>query len=100
MVKKPDFKLPFYNARLFTWGAMHSKNQGVVEASDISPHRLPHAQVWNDSCDVGFFVYSSRTDTMKLFTHAERITDKTGEEVLGDRYVADDGQFEVVIFND
>lgn len=98
MLRKPDLKLPCYNARYFSWNSQ-GKSQGTAEASDVSPHRAPHAQVWSDACDVGFFVYSPKTDVMKLFLHAERIMDESGEDVKADRYASEDG-FEVILFND
>jgi len=105
MVKKPDYELPTYDARLFTWDG----GKGLTEASDmhLAPGVVPGKRVWNDACDVGFYVRSPKTGTTKLFVNDGPLYRDVGSEreYLGERYIsidgwAESGKFELFIAND
>jgi len=58
--------IPVYPADLFTWKGTH----GFTEASDLKAVNFNPSQVWDDSCDVGFYLRSPNTGAKKLFTYA------------------------------
>jgi hypothetical protein len=65
--------LPVHDASIFSWNG----NTGVAEMSDLEAPG--DAQVWDDSCDVGFILKSPKTGTEVLFTFVSEVKDAEGE---------------------
>lgn len=80
-MRKPTNKcLPVISARLVTW----SGTNGVIDGSDV-PQLFPFPRIWNDACDVGFWVVSPRTGKHMLFSLQDELRDEEGE-VYGWRF--------------
>lgn len=79
----------------FTWTGL----VGVSEVSSLPEHLV--SRVYDDACDVGFLVRSTRTGRTLLFTHADRERDAEGE-LVADVFRANDGgrTLTIKVFND
>lgn len=53
--------IPVHAGDQFTWNG----REGTIEASDLGPSI--HNRVYDDACDVGFYVKSHKTGERKLF---------------------------------
>jgi hypothetical protein len=78
--------IPVYSSDRFTWKG----KQGCADASDFGNAPVAE-QVYDDACDVGFYVVSAKTGVRMLFTFAN---DKAGT------WVFSSGDFTILIFND
>jgi len=54
---------------------------GIVDASDLgfTAGKLPFAQVYDDAADLGFYIYSAKSDRRLLFTLLTELRDGEGE---------------------
>ncbi len=108
-MKVPDFVIPIYDARRFSWDC----RRGSAEASDLNSHsprprtpgtRIPERplwyQVWNDSADVGFNVRSHRTGRIELFTMIEERRGPDHETMHWTFAMASDPNITITILND
>lgn len=77
--------MPIHPGSHFVWEG----RTGTAFASDLPEHFA--SRIWNDSCDVGFFVRSERTGAVKLFVRESMIKNAEGE-VVGDEYVSESGK--------
>lgn len=61
--------VPTYDGKRFTWGP----TKGTAELSDLG-RDAGIARLWDDACDVGFYIESHRTGQKGLFVlvHQER----------------------------
>jgi hypothetical protein len=86
--------VPVHNGKKFTWRSM----KAATEASDLG--RPVHGQLWDDACDVGFYIESHRTGTKALFALASQ--ERSDGDVVSTTYRSVDlpMEFEVVVFND
>jgi hypothetical protein len=91
-MKKPDLSIPTINGNKLTW----SGNVGTIEASEAASHE----RIWNDSMDLGFWVYSPKSDTTKLFVLSYVKVDDEGEILHWDHVSYPDPDFTVRVFND
>lgn len=92
--------VPRHPGCIFSW----AYGEGCADASDFSnpPPGAPPlcGRVWDDACDVGFFVVSHRTQESKLFTHSKSVRDPFGE-LLYDVYTSHpDRVVQIRIYND
>ncbi len=89
-MKKPDFKVPEHDGKLFSWNGRH----GATEISNLSHKRELMGRVWDDerelmgrvwadACDIGFFL-KGRTET-RLFVLES--TERQEGDVLAWRFV-------------
>ena len=100
VAKKADLLVPAYDSRDFTWSKGVAGNSiAVVEASDLN-RRQVSAQVWRDSCDVGFTVVSHRTGTEKLFVFSREIKDAEGEVIASVYESVDGSDIDIHVMND
>lgn len=78
-MRTPDSVLPVYDAAKFVWEG----GVGVTEASalELFPGAEPGDPVWDDSCDVGFWLSSRRTGARKLFL-LDQVVEKGGSTVV------------------
>lgn len=84
-------KAPIHSSKVFTY--VPEKKIFVVEASSI---RGPVAgQIYQDACDYGFWIESSRTGKRILLSFDSY--DKCDGEVVGSRYSSDEGYHALVI---
>jgi hypothetical protein len=71
------FISPIHSADIFKW----EKGIGVAEVSDI---RRPVAgRLYDDACDIGFRLLSSKTHKIEAFYLAKEDKDGSGEDVYG-----------------
>jgi len=86
-----------FDAGIFTWEGNH----GTADASDLDYGRfiIIATQLFDDACDVGFFLVSPRTGQKVLFTFLSEETDRHGE-VQWWTYQSWDMKYTVQIFND
>jgi len=66
MNNKNTLSIPVYSSSLFTWERHSHGSTGFVEMSDTHK-KTTWSQVWNDSCDIGFKVRSTKTGAEVLF---------------------------------
>jgi len=96
MAKRPtNSHLTVIDGRIFMWKG----NCGACDASDIMGVVL-HQRIWDDSCDVGFFVKSHKTGRKVLFTHTKDVHFKG--ELIKSVYTSYDSDREIrlYIYND
>lgn len=76
-MKQPTCHIETYSAELFTWYGF--AESGSTEASDLGlkAGQQPGSRVWNDACDVGFFVQGRREK--RLYTLVEEKKHPDGE---------------------
>lgn len=67
--------LPVLDGGLFSWKA----GNGQTEASDLGLNTCWSQWVWDDACDIGFFVKSPRTGVQKLFILSFVQKDREGD---------------------
>jgi len=86
-------RLPVHDGRLFSW-------LGKTATAEVSTVALRgHAgRVWQDSCDVGFYVVSHKTGARKLFVETSARRDGSGD-VMSWIYQSNDG-ITIELFND
>lgn len=78
-MKTPDNRyLPVIDGSRVTWTGLN----GCIEVSDFDAgaRAQPWARVWNDACDVGFWVRSHRTGRRELFTF-DNVETKDGDVI-------------------
>jgi hypothetical protein len=89
--------IPVYSSDQFTWKG----NRGCADASDfgsLAKHGRElfiGGRVFDDACDVGFYVVSTRSGARMLFTY---VSDEDGYD--GELQVYSSGDFFITIFND
>ena len=97
IMKKPSFEIPVYNARSFTWtpGA-----NGLAEITDFAG-RETWKRIWDDACDVGFWVENPETKTRVLFVFVKECKGE-GDELIGWSFhsTGHPNLIKIVIFND
>jgi hypothetical protein len=79
---------------VFTW----TKNVGVVESSDLRGFNTMQS-IYDDACDAGFPVLSSKTGEQILFLYSNDIFDKDGDLQVT-IFTSVCGKFEIHILND
>jgi len=95
-MKTPDNKhIPCYPERLFT----KLDTTYCAESSDLQKFPTPIAAfVWDDSCDVGFWMQTERGS--ELFTLVDAVESKDGETSYWVFLSANDNKTCCTIFND
>jgi len=97
MAKRPsNSHLTVIDGRTFTWAG----ECGTCNASDIMGGLL-HQRIWDDSCDVGFFVKSHKTGRQVLFTHTKDVHEAEGD-LIKSVYTSygSDREIRLYIYND
>lgn len=75
-MKRPDNKnLPTLDGSRFLW----SNLKGTAFVSDVANAKQLFGRVWNDACDVGFFIRSHRTCRNELFILSNTLKDNEGD---------------------
>jgi hypothetical protein len=97
-MKTPDRHIPTYSAELFTWYGF--AESGSTEASDLGLRagKQPGEQVWNDSCDVGFFVQGRREK--RLYTQVGEKRHPDGEFMAWEFADVDRPGNKIFVYND
>lgn len=78
MAKEPDLHIPTYDGKRFTW----KDGTGSIEASELIASGPPHARIWNDSCDVGFYVKGRESTKLLVLSHIERAVSAHDGEIF------------------
>jgi hypothetical protein len=78
----------------FTW----TKNCGVAEHSDLGDFNLMQ-RIYDDACDLGFSVISTKTSQETLFLYSNDVYSKEGELQVT-IFTSSCGKFEIHILND
>ncbi len=88
--------VPVHAGSMFEW----HDHEGVADASDFKNEIS--GRVWQDACDVGFWVKSHRTGKERLFLFEAERRDNDGEN-MASIYVsrrAGEPTLTIVVFND
>jgi hypothetical protein len=88
--------IPTYSSDMFTW----NKNRAVADASDFGSLKERGtnwigSRLYDDACDIGFYVVSAKTGVKMLFTY---VHDEDGYD--GELQVYSSGDYKITIFND
>ena len=81
---------PTFRSKHFSW----SDNKGISFITDIPGN--PLSRVYDDACDVGFFVQSGITGNKRLFL----LTDEDDHDTKSWIFTSECGNFTIQIFND
>ena len=86
---------PSISSDLLTWSGCEFS----AEASDFNG--LEMGRVWDDSCDLGFTVVSSKTGKRVVFVHAETVRDREGD-IVATKFISVTPGYDLrgTIFND
>jgi hypothetical protein len=87
-------QIPVHDGRLFAWEG----NVGACDRSDLGPKGMCD-RIYDDACDVGFYVRSHKTGKYVLFVlhHQEPTKDS---EVGAWHFSSQCAKFNIVVFND
>jgi hypothetical protein len=105
MNKSNMLDIPCHSSKFFTYN--REDQSFVTEASDMGIRAGQFLgyicdQVWNDACDIGFWLESSITGVKKLFTFDGE--DKSGEDIAGWRFNCYDKdgkvEYKALVIND
>jgi hypothetical protein len=90
--------VPTFPSHLFDWTI--TKNTGVSEASDLGVRAGGQimSQIYDDACDFGCYVESSRTGRKVMFLFDDY--DLHDDEIAGTRFTSECGQYKLLIIND
>lgn len=88
--------VPNHSSNLFTWKG----NSGVADVSDLgqSGNFKVWDRIYDDACDIGFYIVSAKTRKRVLFYMGK--IDGDGEDIHGWNFISACGQFKILVVND
>jgi hypothetical protein len=97
--------VPVFKSDLFYWThGSQLGGKGVADASDLSRggSMVFYTQVYDDACDVGFYIENTNNGSKKLFTHMKDVKGPSDDELMCQvfRSVDPEDPIKVVVYND
>jgi len=90
-------EIPSYPSTLFTW----HQRYGVAECNDLNGGPRIHGRVYDDTCDVGFNVVSSKTGKVMLFLFEKDVRGEDMDaELISTEYISECGKYRISLLND
>lgn len=86
--------VPVHSSGRFTWNGC----SGVTDISDLA-HREPWKQIYDDACDIGFYIFSERTSKKILF-YMGRIDRDSDGDIQGWNFISLCGTYKILVVND